>query len=218
MDPSSRLALEIVREMRKLRDGRLPAPGRPAELRSSGAPAWSVPCTVVTLDHLTVALHAEGPLPYLLIGTPVAVVPASTRSALTATLVEVLDPDHILVRLEPLAERRADPRFGLTLNIALDPLDRHDEVPLEGVTVDLSQGGARIRLSRPVIAGTRALLWLDLPGDGVISAIVETLGGDVEADIGGFDARLRFVFMPTEARDHLRAFLDRMPSAKAEEG
>jgi hypothetical protein len=202
----------IVREMRRLQDMRLPRPDQEVLLRASVRPEWTLRCHVISIDDLTAQLRAEHPLPYLSLGTSLALSHAAGPQRLDATLVEVVDPDTFVIRLAPLTEHRAHRRFSLTLDVALDPLDSRGDVPVEGVSVDLSESGIRIRVSRPVEVGVRALLWLDLPGDSVISAIVETLGSSVSADEAGCEARLRFVFMPTAERELLRVFLARMPA------
>jgi hypothetical protein len=218
MDTSPPPGSALVREMRQLHDGRLPSPGREATLYAPHPPSWTLPCRVVTVDHLTVGLHAQGPLPYLALGSPVVLSHSVGMAPLDATLTEVIDPDRFVVRLGPLPEYRAHRRFALTLGVALDPMGGREATPFEGVSVDLSESGIRILISRPVTVGVRALLWLDLPGDAVISAIVETLGSVISTTQGGYEARLRFVFMPTAERERLRMFLHRMPSTPADQG
>ncbi|HWW54756.1 MAG TPA: PilZ domain-containing protein [Acidimicrobiales bacterium] len=209
---TSPLQPTVVREMRRLQDKRLPLPGREVLLRTSYHPGLTLRCRVISIDDLTAHLRAEHPLPYLPLGTSLTLTHSASPLQLTARLVEVSDPDTFVTQLAPLTEHRAHRRFSLTLGVALDPLDSEGDVPVEGVTVDISESGIRVRVSRPVEVGVRALLWLDLPGDSVISAIVETLASSISADEPGCEARLRFVFMPTGEREMLRVFLARMPA------
>lgn len=198
--------------MRWLADKRLPRPGQNVILDAPQVTHFVLRhCSVEALDGLAVRLRAGEALPRMATGALVVLSQFGRRRRLDGAVMEVLDPHTLLVRLLPLPEQRAHPRFAVALDMSLAAFGKSDATPVEGVTIDLSEGGARVRTTTPLVHSNRALLTLRLPEGPSIGAIVELHDSTVALHEVGYETRLRFVSMPEQDRWLLRAFLDRMP-------
>lgn len=199
-------------EMRWLADRRLPQPGQNVILDAPEVSRFVLRhCAVEAVDGLAVLLRADEALPRLGTGTLVVLSQFGRRRRFDGAIMEVLDPHRILIRLLPLPEQRAHPRFAVVLEMSLASFGEPDAPPINGVTLDLSDGGARVRTAAPVNISSRAVLSLDLPDGPAISGIVEPLDSTLAGHEGGYVTRLRLISMPEDDRSLLRAFLDRIP-------
>src|SRR4029077_14498544 len=109
---------------------------------------------------------------------------------------EVLDPHTLLIRLLPLPEQRAHPRFAVVLEMSLASFGEPDAPPVEGETLDLSDGGARVRTPVPINVLSRAVLSLRLPDGTSVSRLAEPLDSTAAGPEVGYVTRLRLISMP----------------------
>jgi hypothetical protein len=195
-------------EMQWLADKRLPQPGQNVILDAPELARFLLRhCSVEVLDGLTVRLRADEELPRMTTGTLVVLSQFGRRLRFDGAVMEVFDPHTLLVRLLPLPDQRAYPRFAVVLEISVASFGEPDTRPVSGVTLDLSNGGARVRTSAPVNIASRAVLSLRLPDGTSISGIVEPLDSTFAAQSADYATRFRFISMPTQDRKLLRSFL-----------
>jgi hypothetical protein len=199
-------------EMRWLADKRLPQPGQNVILDAPELARFVLRhCSVEVLDGLAVRIRADEALPRMTTGMLVVLSMFGRRRRFDGAVMEVVYPHTLVVRLLPLPDQRAHPRFAVALEMSLASFGEPDAPPLNGVTLDLSDGGARVRTDVHVNVSARALLSLHLPGGTSISGIVEPLDSTFAGHDGGYETRLRLISVPSQDRQLLRAFLDRMP-------
>lgn len=199
-------------EMRWLADKRLPQPGHNVILDAPDVARFVLRHSEVeSLDGLVVRLRIDEALPRLATGTLVVLSRFGRRRRFDGAVMDVLDPHTLLIRLLPLPEQRAHPRFAVALGVSLASFGEPDAPPVEGETLDLSDGGARVRTRVPISVASRAVLSLQLPEGAPVSGIVEPLDSTAAGPDVGYVTRLRLISMPSEDRSRLRAFLDRMP-------
>ena len=199
-------------EARWLADKRLPQPGQNVILDAPPLARFVLRhCLVTTLDGLVLGLRTDDPLPRLATGTLVVLSQFGRRRRLDGAVMEMVDTNNVLVRLLPLPEHRAHPRFSVGVDVSLASFGEPGALGVAGLTLDLSEGGARVRTHGPINVSSRAVLSLQLPDGSTITSIVEPLESAVDVHDGGYQTRVRFVSMPKNDRSLLRAYLDRMP-------
>lgn len=184
----------------------------PAQLVTVDAPRrvradLPVSFTVGAVDDLGVHLVASGPLPELAAGTPVAVSAHPGQRPLAGLVVTRLTPTELVVQLAELPERRVHPRADAALEGEWQTMDEADAIPLGFTTVDLSEGGLRIRVAERLVRGDRGFVTLTCPGQPTILAICEVVDYVVGADGGHFEVRLRFAMISEENRTGLARVL-----------
>ena len=108
---------------------------------------------------------------------------------------------ELRVREVERVQRRQAPRARASLPVVLSDFDsQNDPVSVRGETVDISQGGCRVRTSRPFPPGSDPTVSLRLPdGDSVVA-----LAAVLQADNNGESWEYRLVFMGLDDDDRGR--------------
>jgi len=119
-------------------------------------------------------------------------------------------------------ERRANPRYSVSLPIEYWPIDKSKSRP--GQTLDISEGGLLLHLSEPMMIGQifRLTLFLTLGPDldFILTLVqVEVVWKDTQAGKeGSYRVGVKFVDISGEDMDKLKSFLrtleSKIPSAK----
>jgi hypothetical protein len=105
----------------------------------------------------------------------------------------------------PEEERRAHLRVPVELPIELD-LAGHDGPHARGYTVDVSEGGLRVRLDSPLPSNARGLVTVAAPDQSLVLGGV-VLEAPTAADTDGGFRRMRLVRLTTSNESRLRRLL-----------
>lgn len=204
-DPAEQMVIEDT-TTEATTDARWPRPGQEVLVDAPPVTGWPREpqrCTVTEMRGVNAILAAPQSLPALPVGSPVALnVPVGGGWHRLEGWVVGARP-ALAVRLTPPPDRRQHRRHSVDLEAELEVLGPPGAptTVVAARALDISAGGARVRVAEPVPDGARAFVAISLPGGPPVLALAEVLG------LHGDEAHLRFTTISDEQRGRLVLYM-----------
>jgi hypothetical protein len=169
----------------------------------AGWPREPQRCAVVEMRGVNAHLTTPEGLPALPRGSPVAVsVPVGDGWHRLEGWVAATGPE-LVVRLTPPPDRRQHRRHAVDLPAEVELLGPPGtpSTIVAGRAVDVSAGGARVRVAEPIPTGSRAFVAISLPDGPPVLALAEALA------LHGDEVHLRFTTISDDQRGRLVLYM-----------
>ncbi len=167
-----------------------------------------MPVRHFTLDRIEgrdALLRASVPVAPVMAGVPAMLTVGNELSLLESVVLGSVSPDGLAVRLAVSPDRRAYTRVELELAVELEPLGSGGAVR-QGLTFNLSMGGAVCRTDRPMPEDHRAFVVIGSRPDAEVMAIARVVECRIEPT-GLYQIRLEFTSLAGEHEARLRSWI-----------
>jgi len=114
---------------------------------------------------------------------------------------------ELVLRFPKLPERRTQSRHYENFEVTVQLVDETFAREIQGMAVDVSAGGLRMRCDEQLSEGERVFLSISIPGELPALAIAEVVADARDAGNGGWEVRMRFCTMADDEKGRLIRYI-----------
>lgn len=152
----------------------------------------------------------DGDTPELRPGVPVIIdfTPGDPVDRLECVVAEPpAESTDLLLRFPKLPERRTQSRHFENFEVTVQLIDETFAREIQGMAVDVSAGGLRMRCNEQLRANERVFISIAIPNGEAALAIAEVVADARDAGNGGWEVRMRFCTIADEERGRLIRYI-----------
>ena len=117
------------------------------------------------------------------------------------------ESDEVILRFPKLPERRTQSRHYENFDVTVQLVDEAFAREIQGMAVDVSAGGLRMRCDEALRAGEHLFISIAIPGDIPALGIAEVVADARDVGNGGWEVRMRFCTMADDEKGRLIRYI-----------